>query len=654
MCSRQHPPWPLPSSTLASSARVCACLRCALAVGLLAVLLTGPLSQAAHAEPTWTTYHRDAQRSGNDPDATDPIEPVLAWQTVDLGAPMWNQPLVLGNRIYAATVGDKVYALEAATGMVMWEKSVGTPVPASKLPCGDIEPTVGVVGTPVIDSDTGTIYVVADRWDVTTEEAKHWLVGLSLASGEEVLSTNVDPPGADPKALLQRTALNLDAGQVVFGMGGNDGDCGAYKGTVVAVPENGGPPSFWQYRPEPPSSSGGAVWATGGPAVDGAGNVYATTGNPNPVGGEATIYDYSDSVLKLNPAQDFVANPGTELAAPLGAFEPPTWKEESNSDKDLGSAAPELLPGGVLFQAGKSGTGYLIDETTMSSVFSAPVCHEKGGFSGSFGGDSFAAEGAGGVIYAPCENGTQALSYDQSAKTFTPLWQAEQQDAVGPPIVSAGLVWTIATGGFKGGGTTMYGFDPATGQPRYFVTLPSPVIDHFASPSAAGGRLFVASGTSVSAYRVTRLAAGESAAPTGGGTNGKSSPTSPKPGESSPELVPVVLRGNHLHANSAGVVRVALRCTAPAKSCRGTISLRARPPATRGKDRHRVPQAVTIALARKNFGPAGGSFVVRLRLGRRALALLRRHKGRLGVMVEISAPGHRARRFTAVLTLPAQ
>jgi polyvinyl alcohol dehydrogenase (cytochrome) len=294
--SRHSTPVP-PRRSTPASARLSACLPGAVACGLFVAALAVVFTQVAHAEPAWTTYHRDAQRSGNDPDATQPVTPVLAWQTVDLGAPIWSQPLVLGDRAYVATVGDEVYALEATTGDVVWEKSVGTPVPASSLPCGDVEPTVGVVGTPVIDSDTGTIYVVADRWDVTTEEAKHVLVGLSLASGEEVLSTNVDPPGADPKALLQRTALNLDAGQVVFGMGGNSGDCGAYRGTVVAVPENGGAPSFWQYRPAPPSSSGGAVWATGGPAADAAGNVYASTGNPNPVGGEATIYDYSDSVL---------------------------------------------------------------------------------------------------------------------------------------------------------------------------------------------------------------------------------------------------------------------------------------------------------------------------------------------------------------------
>jgi polyvinyl alcohol dehydrogenase (cytochrome) len=664
--SHHRRPAPSRESTLPSTTRLSACLG-RLACGLLVAILAGVLGQVAQAEPMWTTYHRDAQRSGDDPDASSPVEPVLAWQTVNLGAPMWNQPLVLGDRVYAATVGDKVYALEAASGEVVWEKSVGTPVPASKLPCGDVEPTVGVVGTPVIDSDTGTIYVVADRWDATTEEVKHVLVGLSLASGKEVLSTNVDPPGADPKALLQRTALNLDGGQVVFGMGGNNGDCGAYQGTVVAVPENGGQPRFWQYQPAPPSSSGGAVWATGGPAVDGAGNVYASTGNPNPVGEEATIYDYSDSVVKLNPAQDFVANPGTELAAPLGSFEPPTWQEESNSDSDLGSAAPELLPGGLLFQAGKSGTGYLIDEATMETGAAAVYQHEVCAGHGSFGGDSF----AGGVLYIPCVNGTQALAYDEGARTFSPLWQGPA-DAFGPPIVSAGLVWSVATGAFKGGGTTLYGLDPSTGTPRYTETLPSPVIDHFASPSAAGGRLFVATGCSVSAYQISQLPppvatantsavpcpstdeAGGTGEPPAGETEKSSNADTPataakaQGSTKAPAQPRVLLLHTHLHV-TRGRVHLLLRCTATPKPCRGRIALQEPFLVSRPRGLLR-PHTTLVDLASARFGPASGEFNVTLRLDRRAMGRFHRHRNRLSLFVTIAAAEAPAQKMAAVLT----
>ena len=596
--------------------------------------LAGAFSPAAQAEPAWTTYHRDAQRSGNDPDATQPIAPALAWQTGDLGAPMWSQPLVLGDRVYVATVGDEAYALEASTGAVVWEKSLGTPVPAEDLPCGDVKPSVGVVGTPVIDPATQTIYIVADALN-GKGEVEHLLKGLSLSSGTEVLSRNMDPPGADPKALLQRTALNLDQGNIVFGYGGNDGDCSDYRGAVVAAPEDGSPPRFWQYRPAPPSSAGGAVWATGGPAVDGSGNVYATTGNPDPPAGEeATIFDYSDSVVKLNPSEDFVWDPASEPSLPLAGFEPPTWQHESNTDADLGSAAPELLPGELLFQAGKSGTGYLIDEHTMASVYSGPACSEHSGFPGSFGGDSF----ANGTLYIPCENGVQALAYSESSKTFTPLWQGPE-DAVGPPIVSAGLVWTIATGGFSGEGTKLYGLDPTTGAARYTETLPSPTIDHFASPSAAGGRLFVATGSSVTAYQVAQLPS----------PNAQSQPKSPGSSPNTPAfktMAPALLLRTHLHSSRRGIVQLALRCVARPGPCRGTVGLRA---LILKHEPHGGTRTVIVPLASKRFGPAEGDFTVTLKLGRQARARLRHHHNRLTVQLTISSEGYLLRRVTAVL-----
>lgn len=608
-----------------------------LLASLLAAILASALSPAAGAEPMWTTYHHDAQRSGYDPEATQPIEPQLAWHSVDLGAPIWSQPLVLGDRVYVATVADEVYALEASSGKVVWQKSVGTPVPSDELPCGDIEPTVGVVGTPVINLELGALYVVADRWDQVTKTAEHRLLGLNLESGEEIVSTDVDPPGADPKALLQRTALNLDKGEVIFGYGGNDGDCSDYQGAVVAAPANGGTPHFWQYRPALPSLSGGAVWAPAGPAVGEEGDVYATTGNPDPPDNEhAETFDYSDSVVQLNLAQDFVAQPATEPASPFGWFEPPNWEEESNNDLDLSSAAAELLPGGLLFQAGKDGVGYLIDEATMDSdhaaVFKAQVC--KG--DGSFGGDAF----ANGVLYIACTNGTQALAYNETARTFTALWQGPS-DAFGPPIVSAGLVWTVATGGFKGGGTKLYGLEPSTGNPRYTETLPSPVIDHFASPSAAGGRLFVASGSSVTAYQVAQLP------PTpGSSTNPTSAPTGSTMVKAE---APTLLLRTRLHASRAGIVHLALRCTIKSGSCKGAVAIRAILTMKRGSGRHRTFQTVLVLLASKSFDSRKGSFSLTMRLDRRAMTFLRRHHDHLNVQVRISAPGYLARRVQAVL-----
>jgi outer membrane protein assembly factor BamB len=600
-----------------------------LALSATATLIAAAPAGAGGSEPAWTTYHHDGERSGVDPDAISPITPVLSWQSPSLGAPMWSQPLILGSRVYAATVGDQIYALEASTGEIVWQQSADTPVPSNQLPCGDITPTVGIVGTPVIDRATGILYAVADTWNGTS--AQHLLEGFRISNGERVLSTVVDPPGADPKAILQRTALNLDGNNVIFGFGGNDGDCSDYLGAVASVPESGGSPSFWQDPIASPSTSGGAVWATGGPAVDGAGDVFASTGNPDPPSGqEATTYDYSDSLVKLSPSMSLT-----------GYFEPPSWKSDSNTDRDLSSGAPELLPGGLAFQAGKNGTGYLIEESAMGSGAAAVYSHQVCDGQGSFGGDSY----SNGVIYIPCTNGTQALSYNASAKTFTPLWQGPS-DAFGSPILSGGLIWTVATGGFLGGGTKLYGLEPTTGKARYTETLPSPVTDHFASPSAAGGRVFVATGSTVSAFQIAALTETEG----GSSTNTATVPSAPA---SHPGALPLATLVNaHLHTGPRGLVRVVVRCPVHL-SCHGAITMSATLSTLVGRRGHRHRITVHVRMIRQSFPTHSGQFTLTLHLDRQARALLRHHHGRLHVTVSIALAGMGTRKVDALLTGPA-
>jgi polyvinyl alcohol dehydrogenase (cytochrome) len=621
--------------------------------GLLALALvaplTGVLTEAAAAEPAWPTYHRDSVRSGADPDATEPIEPAFAWESPGLGAPIWSQPLILGSRAYVATVGDKIIALDAATGAVVWQKSVGVPVPAGELPCGDVLPTVGIVGTPVIDISRNVIYAVADTWDAGKKEAHHALVGLDLSSGAEVLSTPVDPPGADPKAILQRTALNLDGGRVVFGFGGNDGDCSEYVGAVGAAPEDGGAPLSWQVPVSLPSISGGAIWAPSGPAVGPEGNIYATTGNPvPPPGQEPGPYDYSDSVVQLDPALGVI-----------GSFAPPNWKEEGEDDLDLSSAAAELLPGGLLFQAGKDGQGYLIEQAAMSSHAPAVDSHQVCGGHGSFGGDAYAA----GIIYIPCTNGVQALAYDQSACTFTPLWQGPS-DAFGPPIVSAGLVWVAATGGFSGGGTKLYGIDPATGQPRYTETLPSPIADHFASPSAAGGRLLISTGSTVTAYQIAKVSSGSGsgswlegavgapaanckrASPPATVASGAGDTSLPRPAVAPP---PALLLHTRLKADNRGRVRITLRCAATTGTCKGTLTMKAKLAQIRRVGNKRVRRTIYVTLGRVGYKHAKGTFTVTVRLGPHGRALLKSHRGRLALQIVLTAPPAKTRKVAATL-----
>ena len=139
-------------------------------------------------------------------------------------------------RVYVATENDTVYALSATTGKVAWSRHLATPVPASSLPCGDIAPTVGITGTPVIDPARGEIFVVAD--EESHGRPAHVLTGLSTSTGQVEMTRDVDPPGADTAALLQRTGLTLAGGRVVFGFGGNDGDCASLPRTGRGRPRS--------------------------------------------------------------------------------------------------------------------------------------------------------------------------------------------------------------------------------------------------------------------------------------------------------------------------------------------------------------------------------------------------------------------------------
>jgi outer membrane protein assembly factor BamB len=49
--------------------------------------------------------------------------------------------------VIVMTESNNVYALDAITGAVIWQRNVGVPV-ISGLPCGNISP-LGITGTPV-------------------------------------------------------------------------------------------------------------------------------------------------------------------------------------------------------------------------------------------------------------------------------------------------------------------------------------------------------------------------------------------------------------------------------------------------------------------------------------------------------------------------
>jgi outer membrane protein assembly factor BamB len=228
----------------------------------LAALMAGA---AGAAVPAWTSYDHDGGRSATDPDSGAPVGPTAAWGPVSVDGDMYAQPLVSGSEVVVATENDSVYALNAATGAVLWQRSLGTPVPSGDLPCGDIAPTVGITSTPAIDPSTGRIYAVADV--LSGSAVNHELFALDTATGAIVAGfpVAVDPPGSDHTALLQRASLALDAGRVIIPYGGNSGDCSTYHGWLVSVAQDGsGTPTTFEVNAAA-GEHGGAIWGRATP-----------------------------------------------------------------------------------------------------------------------------------------------------------------------------------------------------------------------------------------------------------------------------------------------------------------------------------------------------------------------------------------------------
>ena len=428
------------------------------------------LRPSAAVASDWTTFDHDPLRSGVDSSGSSFSPATPAWNSPTFDGHLYGQPLVYAGRVFAATENDTVYALAADSGTVLWSNHLATPVTAAALPCGDIAPTVGITGTPVIDPARSEIFVVAD--ESASPVASHHLIGLDLYTGAVLLDEVVDPPGTDPAAQLQRVSLALDEGSVIIGSGGNAGDCSDYHGLVVSAPENGATPTTYTVA-DLPGDSQGAVWMGGAaPTVDAQGNVWVATGNSS-FRSSTDTYDESDSVLELSPSMQLVQS-----------FAPTGWYTDNGSDLDLGSGAPALLPNGLVFEVGKSQTAYVLSQSHLGGV--GGQLSQGAGFCFSDGGSA----DLDGTLYVPCSNGVHAVTVTASAPVAS--WTASPSSAKGSPIVAGGLVWTV-------GGGNLYALNPSTGAATQTFAIGG-ASSSFPSPSAADGLVLAPSSTQVHAF----------------------------------------------------------------------------------------------------------------------------------------------------------
>jgi outer membrane protein assembly factor BamB len=415
-------------------------------------LSPGP-SGGSHPDAAWPTFGRDFARSGVAAGVATPGGPgslKVGWHARLDGA-VYGQPLLVGSMAIAATENDSLYGLDQASGKVLWRTHVGTPVPRSALPCGNIDP-LGITSTPVYDPSSGIVYAVAE-----TSGYHHVLVGVSVTDGRLEVQRDIPTPDGQPRYDQQRPALTLQGGRIYVAFGGLAGDCGPYRGSLVSVPVSGSGAITSYVVPTPRE---GAIWAPGGPVTGPDGTLYVSVGN-----GSGSSFDGSDSVTALSPGLHRT-----------GIFAPTTWHSDNASDLDLGSTQPALLPGGMLLADGKSGTAYLVSSARLGGVGGqvdqAQVCPAFG---------TAAVQGS--MAYEPCEQGGLAAVSTAGGKIRV-LWRGPG-NAWGSPVIGGGAVWVTD---WNAG--TLYQLDQATGAIRASLSLGTP-LPHFSSMSMTGSRAYL-------------------------------------------------------------------------------------------------------------------------------------------------------------------
>ena len=299
----------------------------------------------------------------------------------------------LKNVVFVCTVNNSVYAFDADSANIStpyWQKNL-TPQHSRVInrndetgACGgfyrDFSGNMGIVGTPVIDSTTNTMYLVARSVDTTggTKSFKQYLHALNITTGAEksgspvLIAASVDGTGdgsVNGKVFFsalhnnQRGGLLLSNG-IVYIAWSSHCDWGPYHGWLIGYDKTSLQQKY-AYATTPDGYNGGIWMSGGGPSADDNGNVYLAVGNGS-VGknGDATnLRNRSESALKLAPSGS-----GFTIKS---YFTPKNYQTLEGADLDFGVTQVMLIPNTNRAMVGvKDGHIYLLNRDTMGGYSS--------------------------------------------------------------------------------------------------------------------------------------------------------------------------------------------------------------------------------------------------------------------------------------------
>lgn len=259
------------------------------------------------------------------------------------------------NVVIVTTAANSLYAFDADRDAApYWEVNLGRPgsVQLHHCWCLDILGNMGIIGTPVIDPASGTLYVVALTYEKDTFVQR--LHALDLSSGAERSHSPVvvSAEEFDPAQENQRPALLLLQGSVYVGHSSHC-DMEPYHGFLfrfdaTTLKQTG-------VINLSPGAEGNSIWQSGqGPAADGDGNIFFITSNGK-WDGERNL---SDSFIRMS--RDLVVQ---------DYFTPTNYPELDRRDWDLNSTGAMLIPGtNAMMGIGKQGIAYVIDRSNLGHL----------------------------------------------------------------------------------------------------------------------------------------------------------------------------------------------------------------------------------------------------------------------------------------------
>jgi hypothetical protein len=536
--------------------------------GVYIVTATSALDVTKHSASTIgvtslsgvTEYHNDPTRAGvnsqefalNTSNVNSSVFAKLFSCAVDAAVytqTLWvaNLPIAGGthNVIFTATSHSTMYAFDADANpcVTYWSRNLipsGETWPtALNMGSEDIQPDVGIVGTPVIDPVTKILYVVTKTKTAGTNarlagECHQRLHALRLTDGSETangpfeLTSAITVPGSgdgsngtrlpfDPFHENQRPGLAL-VNNTVYLSWGSHTDQKPWHGWVIGFNKS-------DLRAAPilfnatPNGEGAGIWMAGGaPTIDSNNNIYVITSNGDYNG----TTEFGDSFLKLNSnlaLQDWFTPSDQALM------------DSGNGDLGAGGAAvladlpsapvKHLLIGGGKIGSGQLGELYVINRDAMGHLEgSGPALVQKFPVTRSlyatpaFWNNTLFIAGANGPVNAYALNPATGLFNPIPVSHSTGLFpERGATPSVSSNGNSHGIVWAVDTSQYGGlsklgtGPAVLHAYDASNlGRELWNSTQAAANRDQagnavkFTVPTIANGKVYIGSTSEIDVY----------------------------------------------------------------------------------------------------------------------------------------------------------